>query len=226
MGGPRGSGIAPRVRVRTKRSRRKSRSGTAVRSQSLCQRSDSGGTHRSGFEHARIVEPEDQKGLETALIELAETDEQHMRQLTAWLERLDGWVRELSQEQVRRWNQPVPLIDIVRASLSEVEQYERVGLRVQGDVSVIGPVVNDLDGVADRRRVLVDAALAQEELIEALQHRQAPVRRAGLGVVMAGGEVGVDIAFRHAQQVEDGKLNRGQRNPEGNSAIPEIEIVD
>ncbi|HEU5156557.1 MAG TPA: nitrate- and nitrite sensing domain-containing protein [Streptosporangiaceae bacterium] len=48
------------------------------------------------------------------------------------------------QEQVRRWNQPVPLIDIVRASLSEVEQYERVGLRVQGDVSVIGPVVNDL----------------------------------------------------------------------------------
>jgi signal transduction histidine kinase len=48
------------------------------------------------------------------------------------------------QEQVRRWNQPVPLIDVVRASLSEVEQYERVGLRIQGDVSVIGPVVNDL----------------------------------------------------------------------------------
>jgi signal transduction histidine kinase len=48
------------------------------------------------------------------------------------------------QDQVRRWNQPVPLIDIVRASLSEVEQYERVGLRVQGDVSVVGPVVNDL----------------------------------------------------------------------------------
>ncbi|WP_222723035.1 sensor histidine kinase [Actinomadura alba] len=48
------------------------------------------------------------------------------------------------QEQVRRWNQPVPLVDIVRASLSEVEQYDRVGVRVQGDVSVIGPVVNDL----------------------------------------------------------------------------------
>ncbi len=29
------------------------------------------------------------------------------------------------QEQVRRWNKPVPLIDVVRASLSEVEQYER-----------------------------------------------------------------------------------------------------
>lgn len=48
------------------------------------------------------------------------------------------------QEQVRRWNQPVPLIDIVRASLSEVEQYERIGLRIQGEVAVVGPVVNDL----------------------------------------------------------------------------------
>jgi signal transduction histidine kinase len=48
------------------------------------------------------------------------------------------------QEQVRRWNQPVPLIDVVRASLSEVEQYERVGLRIQGEVAVGGQVVNDL----------------------------------------------------------------------------------
>lgn len=48
------------------------------------------------------------------------------------------------QEQVRRRTQPVPLIDVVRASLSEVEQYERVALRVQGDMRVSGPVVNDL----------------------------------------------------------------------------------
>lgn len=48
------------------------------------------------------------------------------------------------QDQVRRWNHPVPLIDIVRASLSEVEQYDRIGLRVQGEVSVVGTVVNDL----------------------------------------------------------------------------------
>ncbi|MQY07811.1 sensor histidine kinase [Actinomadura macrotermitis] len=48
------------------------------------------------------------------------------------------------QEQVRRRNQPVPLIDVVRASLSEVEQYERVSLRVHGDMTVAGPVVNDL----------------------------------------------------------------------------------
>ncbi|WP_199487691.1 sensor histidine kinase [Actinomadura spongiicola] len=48
------------------------------------------------------------------------------------------------QEQVRRWNRAVPLIDVIRASLSEVEQYERVALRVQGDMTVAGPVVNDL----------------------------------------------------------------------------------
>lgn len=35
------------------------------------------------------------------VVALAETDEQHMRQLTAWLERLDGWVRELEQRLAR-----------------------------------------------------------------------------------------------------------------------------
>ncbi|MFC4911724.1 nitrate- and nitrite sensing domain-containing protein [Actinomadura gamaensis] len=48
------------------------------------------------------------------------------------------------QDQARRWNRPVPFIDVVRASLSEVEQYERVEVRVHGDMTVAGPVVNDL----------------------------------------------------------------------------------
>ncbi|MGI5230790.1 sensor histidine kinase [Actinoallomurus sp. CA-142502] len=48
------------------------------------------------------------------------------------------------QEQARRWNKPVALVDIVRASLSEVEQYERITLRIQDEVSVNGRVVNDL----------------------------------------------------------------------------------
>jgi signal transduction histidine kinase len=48
------------------------------------------------------------------------------------------------QEQARRWNKPVALVDIVRASLSEVEQYERITLRIQDDVSVTGRAVNDL----------------------------------------------------------------------------------
>jgi len=48
------------------------------------------------------------------------------------------------QDQARRWNKPVPLVDIVRASLSEVEQYDRITLRIQDEVSVNGRVVNDL----------------------------------------------------------------------------------
>lgn len=34
-------------------------------------------------------------------VSLQDTDEQHLRQLTAWLERVDGWVRELEQRLTR-----------------------------------------------------------------------------------------------------------------------------
>jgi signal transduction histidine kinase len=48
------------------------------------------------------------------------------------------------QEPARRWGQPVPVVDVVRASLSEVENYERVNLQVQSGVSVVGQSVNDV----------------------------------------------------------------------------------
>ncbi|MFC4057552.1 nitrate- and nitrite sensing domain-containing protein [Planomonospora corallina] len=48
------------------------------------------------------------------------------------------------QEQARRWSEPVPLGDVVRASLSEVENYERVVLRVESGTTVIGQAVNDI----------------------------------------------------------------------------------
>ncbi|GAA4218282.1 signal transduction histidine kinase [Streptosporangium album] len=48
------------------------------------------------------------------------------------------------QEPARRWSQPIALIDVVRASLSEVENYERVDLRIPGGVSVAGTSVNDI----------------------------------------------------------------------------------
>jgi signal transduction histidine kinase len=44
----------------------------------------------------------------------------------------------------RRWNQPVPLVDVLRAAISEIEQYERVMLNVQPGISVRGPAVNDV----------------------------------------------------------------------------------
>ncbi|WP_214105994.1 nitrate- and nitrite sensing domain-containing protein [Acrocarpospora catenulata] len=48
------------------------------------------------------------------------------------------------QEPARRWGQPVPVVDVVRASLSEVENYERVNIQVQSGVSVVGQSVNDV----------------------------------------------------------------------------------
>jgi signal transduction histidine kinase len=44
----------------------------------------------------------------------------------------------------RRWTQPVPLVDVLRAAISEIEQYERVVLNVQPGIQVIGQAVNDI----------------------------------------------------------------------------------
>ncbi|GII61735.1 hypothetical protein Skr01_18200 [Sphaerisporangium krabiense] len=48
------------------------------------------------------------------------------------------------QETARRWSQPVPIVDIVRAALSEVENYERVDLRVPSGTAIVGQAVNDI----------------------------------------------------------------------------------
>src|SRR6202044_2940879 len=47
-------------------------------------------------------------------------------------------------EVTRRWSQPVPLVDVLRAAISEIEQYERVVLNVQPGIVVVGQVVNDV----------------------------------------------------------------------------------
>ncbi|WP_432931217.1 sensor histidine kinase [Microbispora sp. CA-135349] len=48
------------------------------------------------------------------------------------------------QEPARRWSQPVEITDVLRASLSEVEGYERVVLNFPSDVSIAGQAVNDV----------------------------------------------------------------------------------
>ncbi len=48
------------------------------------------------------------------------------------------------QEPARRWSQPVEVTDVVRASLSEVEGYERVVINVPGEVALAGQAVNDV----------------------------------------------------------------------------------
>jgi signal transduction histidine kinase len=47
-------------------------------------------------------------------------------------------------EVSRRWTQAVGLVDVLRAAVSEIEQYERVTLNVQPGISVRGQAVNDV----------------------------------------------------------------------------------
>jgi signal transduction histidine kinase len=42
------------------------------------------------------------------------------------------------------WNQAIALVNVIRAAVSEVEDYERVSLTPQPDIAVSGPAVNDV----------------------------------------------------------------------------------
>ncbi|HEX6521669.1 MAG TPA: nitrate- and nitrite sensing domain-containing protein [Streptosporangiaceae bacterium] len=48
------------------------------------------------------------------------------------------------QELSRRWSRPVALVDVLRAAVSEIEQYERVTLNVQPGISVGREAVSDV----------------------------------------------------------------------------------
>jgi chromosome segregation ATPase len=56
-------------------------------------------TERFLMNQERLEEVRQQQ--DEKVVSLQETDEQHLRQLTAWLERVDGWLRELDQRQAR-----------------------------------------------------------------------------------------------------------------------------
>jgi signal transduction histidine kinase len=47
-------------------------------------------------------------------------------------------------EGARKWSEPVPLTDVARAAISEIEQYNRVTLRIQPGVMVPGHAVSDV----------------------------------------------------------------------------------
>jgi hypothetical protein len=47
------------------------------------------------------------------------------------------------QEAARKWSEPVPLVDVARASLSEVENYERVQIQIPSGIEIAGPAVTD-----------------------------------------------------------------------------------
>ena len=66
---------------------------------------------------------------EDRVVALQETDELHMRQLTAWLDRLDGWVRDLEQRIARavtrldheQHEQSAYLVDVERRNVQFID---------------------------------------------------------------------------------------------------------
>ena len=47
-------------------------------------------------------------------------------------------------EASRKWTEAVPLVDVLRASISEIEEYERISLNVQPGVAIVGRAANDV----------------------------------------------------------------------------------
>jgi len=89
-----------------------------------------------------------------ALIERLEQGEENERRLADLftLDHLATRMRRNSenllvlagQDVSRRHSEPVELMDVVRAALSEVENYERAVLRLQSEVAIAGQAVNDV----------------------------------------------------------------------------------
>jgi chromosome segregation ATPase len=77
-------------------------------------------TERFLMNQERLEEVRQQQ--DEKVVTLQETDEQHLRQLTAWLERIDGWLRELDQRQTRSASRFESLIREQQVILSELDQ--------------------------------------------------------------------------------------------------------
>ena len=88
------------------------------------------------------------------IIETLEQSEQEPERLSS-LFRLDHLATRMRRnsenllvlaghEAPRKWSQPVPLVDVLRAAVSEIEQYERINLSVQPGVVVAGRTASDV----------------------------------------------------------------------------------
>ena len=47
-------------------------------------------------------------------------------------------------ENPRKWSEPVPLADVARAAISEIEQYNRITLNIPPGIAVVGVAVSDV----------------------------------------------------------------------------------
>ncbi|MFG3548887.1 nitrate- and nitrite sensing domain-containing protein [Streptomyces sp. NPDC047725] len=106
----------------------------------------------------------------------------------------------------RAWRMPVPLTDVVRAAVSEVEDYARVELRQLSDASVVGAAVADLTHLV-------------AEIIENAAQFSPPHTRVSV--------TGEPVGNGYALEVEDRGLGMGPETlAEANRRIAHSEALD
>ncbi|MEW9556538.1 nitrate- and nitrite sensing domain-containing protein [Nonomuraea sp. NPDC050783] len=106
------------------------------------------------------------------------------------------------QEPPRRWSQPVKLVDVARASLSEVENYERVVLEVPEGVSIAGQAVNDI--------IHLLAELIENALSFSPRETRVPVsgsRIDGGGIMLSISDSGIGMTAEELAQANDRLTN-------------------
>ena len=100
------------------------------------------------------------------------------------------------QEPARRWSQPVPLIDVVRASLSEVENYERVE-------AAASPPASPWSGTAVNDVVHLIAELVENAISFSPRETQVTVsgnRIDGGGVMISVTDIGIGMTAEELAQ--------------------------
>ncbi|MFI6810841.1 nitrate- and nitrite sensing domain-containing protein [Nonomuraea sp. NPDC050328] len=107
------------------------------------------------------------------------------------------------QETARKWSEPVPLVDVARASLSEVENYERVAIQIPSDLEIVGPAVTDTVHLLAE---LIENAISFSPRETKVVVTSAPV--AGGGVLLSVTDLGIGMSAE-----EMGEANWRLTNP-------------
>ncbi|MFB4303902.1 sensor histidine kinase [Actinomadura sp. NTSP31] len=121
----------------------------------------------------------------------------------------EGLVILSGSKTIRGWDDPVPVDDLLRASLAEVENYPRVEVSTEAQVSVTGPVVADV--------IHLLAELIENATAFSPPHTEVSVRAAlaanGLAIEVVDRGVGLDSD-------ELAAINRQLADP------PEFDLAD
>ena len=106
-------------------------------------------------------------------------------------------------ETPRRWAEPVSLVDVVRASVSEIEQYDRVVVNIQPGIAVTG------NAVADTVHLL--AEILENATLFSAKSTQVTVS----GHALSNGEALIDVADNGMGMSEEqmAQLNWRLENP-------------